>query len=165
MNQAIYASLSADYEYVDDDTHTEISNYIVSENDVVVSIVGTIGLTAIIDGTLESANLTENCVKITNLRKLTPEYLLLFLRSEDGRNQISMGTVGAVQSKLPIKNIRTLSIPILPDNEQSELSESLRTFFTRISSNINQIKALIELRDTLLPKLMSGELDVADLNL
>ena len=165
LNQAIYASLSADYEFVDDETHTEISNYIVSENDVVVSIVGTIGLTAIVDGTLDGANLTENCVKVTNLKNLTPEYLFLFLRSDDGKNQISMGTVGAVQSKLPIKNIRALSIPILSNHELSELGESLRAFFTRISSNINQMKVLTELRDTLLPKLMSGELDISDLEI
>ena len=103
LNNTVFASLSNDYEYVDDETQQSISRYIVSTGDLLISIVGTIGLTAIVDHTLNKANLTENCVKLTNLKNVTPEYLLLFLRSSQGVEAISKGTVGAVQLKLPGK--------------------------------------------------------------
>ena len=84
LNNTVFASLSNDYEYVDDETQQSISRYIVSTGDLLISIVGTIGLTAIVDHTLNKANLTENCVKLINIKNVTPEYLLLFLRSSQG---------------------------------------------------------------------------------
>ena len=164
LNNTVFASLSNDYEYVDDETQQSISRYIVSTGDLLISIVGTIGLTAIADHTLNKANLTENCVKLTNIKNVTPEYLLLFLRSSQGVEAISKGTVGAVQLKLPIKNIQSISVPLLCDEELQSLNETLSTIFSQISANIVEMKKLADIRDTLLPKLMSGELDVSNID-
>lgn len=165
LNNTVFASLSNNYEYVDDETQQSISRYIVSTGDLLISIVGTIGLTAIVDHTLNKANLTENCVKLTNLKNVTPEYLLLFLRSSQGVEAISKGTVGAVQLKLPIKNIQSIAVPLLCDEELLPLNETLSAIFSQISANIVEMKQLADIRDTLLPELMSGELDVSDLDL
>ena len=165
LNNALFASLNPDYAYVDEETQKSISRYIVSTGDVLISIVGTIGLTAIVDSTLDKANLTENCVKITNLKHITPEYLLLYLRSQLGKEAIAKGTVGAVQQKLPIKNIQAIPIPLLSEKDKNALFYTLDSIFSGISNNVIQSTKLASLRDTLLPKLMSGELDVADINL
>lgn len=165
LNNAVYASLSKDYEYVDDETQKGISRYIVSTDDVLMSIVGTIGLTAIVDHTLDKANLTENCVKLTNLKRIKPEYLLLFLRSSQGLEAISKGTVGAVQLKLPIKNIQSITVPLLCEEELQPLNEILSAIFSQISANVVEMKQLADIRDILLPRLMSGELDVSDIQL
>ena len=165
LNNTVFASLSNNYEYVDDETQQSISRYTVSTGDLLISIVGTIGLTAIVDHTLNKANLTENCVKLTNIKNVTPEYLLLFLRSLQGVEAISKGTVGAVQLKLPIKNIQSITVPLLCDEELQPLNETLSAIFSQISANIIEMKQLADIRDTLLPKLMSGELDVSSLNL
>lgn len=165
LNNVIFTSLSADFEYVDDETQKSISRYIVSTGDVLISIVGTIGLTAIVDKTLNNANLTENCVKLTNMKSVTPEYLLLYLRSSAGVEAIAKGTVGAVQLKLPIKNIQAIPIPLLEATEMQKLSEILSIIFNQISANVIEAKRLSEIRDTLLPKLMSGEIDVSSVQL
>ncbi len=164
LNNVIFASLSSDYAYVDDETQKSIARYITSAGDVLVSIVGTIGLTAIVDDTLANANLTENCVKLTNLKGITPEYLLLFLRSKEGIEAINKGTVGAVQLKLPIKNIQSIPVPLLLPIEMQALDDILSVIFNRISTNVIEVKMLSELRDTLLPKLISGELSVSEIN-
>ena len=165
LNNVIFASLTPDYAYVDEETQKSISRYIVSTGDVLISIVGTIGLTAIVDSTLDKANLTENCVKVTNLKHITPEYLLLYLRSQLGREAITKGTVGAVQQKLPIKNIQAIPIPLLSEKDKNTLFCTLDSIFAEISSNVIQSAKLSSLRDTLLPRLMSGELDVSDIDL
>ena len=165
LNNALFASLTPNYAYVDEETQKSISRYIVSTGDVLISIVGTIGLTAIVDSTLDKANLTENCVKVTNLKHITPEYLLLYLRSQLGREAITKGTVGAVQQKLPIKNIQAIPIPVLSEKDKNTLFCTLDSIFAEISSNVIQSAKLSSLRDTLLPKLMSGELDVSDIDL
>lgn len=165
LNNVLFASLTPDYAYVDEETQKSISRYIVSTGDVLISIVGTIGLTAIVDSTLDKANLTENCVKVTNLKHITPEYLLLYLRSQLGREAITKGTVGAVQQKLPIKNIQAIPIPLLSEKDKNTLFCTLDSIFAEISSNVIQSVKLSSLRDTLLPKLMSGEFDVSDIDL
>ena len=165
LNNALFASLTPDYAYVDEETQKSISRYIVSTGDVLISIVGTIGLTAIVDSTLDKANLTENCVKVANLKHITPEYLLLYLRSQLGREAIAKGTVGAVQQKLPIKNIQAIPIPLLIEKDKNTLFCTLDSIFAEISSNVIQSAKLASLRDTLLPKLMSGELDVSNIDL
>ena len=165
LNNVLFASLTPDYAYVDEETHKSISRYIVSTGDVLLSIVGTIGLTAIVDSTLDKANLTENCVKVTNLKHITPEYLLLYLRSQLGKEAITKGTVGAVQQKLPIKNIQAIPIPVLSEKDKNTLFCTLDSIFAEISSNVIQSAKLSSLRDTLLPRLMSGELNVSDIDL
>lgn len=165
LNNALFASLTPNYAYVDKETQKSISRYIVSTGDVLISIVGTIGLTAIVDSTLDKANLTENCVKVTNLKHITPEYLLLYLRSQLGREAIAKGTVGAVQQKLPIKNIQAIPIPLLSEKDKNALFCTLDSIFAGISNNVIQSAKLASLRDTLLPRLMSGELDVSDIDL
>ena len=165
LNDVVFASLSANYEYVDDETQKTISRYITTTDDVLISIVGTIGLTAIVDKSLNMANLTENCVKVTNLHGISPEYLLLYLRSQHGSEEIRKGTVGAVQAKLPIKNIQALSVPLLPQSDLQSLNDTLKVLFNQLSINVAESKCLTDIRDSLLPKLMSGELDVSNLDL
>ena len=165
LNDVVFASLSANYEYVDDETQKTISRYITSTGDVLISIVGTIGLTAIVDKSLDKANLTENCVKVTNLRGISPEYLILFLRSQNGVKEIQKGTVGAVQAKLPIKNIQSINIPLLPQSEMQSLNNTLTTLFSQISTNTAESKCLASIRDSLLPQLMNGEIDVSEVQI
>lgn len=165
LNNVVFASLSADYEYVDDETQKSISRYITSAGDVLISIVGTIGLTAIVDKSLDNANLTENCVKVTNLNGISPEYLLLYLRSSAGVEAITRGTVGAVQLKLPIKNIQAIPIPLLPKSEIEPLNELLLAIFKQIAANVMESKCLAEIRDALLPRFMSTEIDVSGIQL
>ena len=165
LNDVVFASLSANYEYVDDKTQKTISRYITTTDDVLISIVGTIGLTAIVDKSLNMANLTENCVKVTNLHGISPEYLLLYLRSQHGSKEIRNGTVGAVQAKLPIKNIQALSVPLLPQSDLQSLNDTLKVLFNQLSINVAESTCLTDIRDSLLPKLMSGELDISNLDL
>lgn len=165
LNNVIFASLDSNYEYVDEETQKTISRYIVSSGDVLISIVGTIGLTAIVDDTLEAANLTENCVKLTNLKYVTPEYLLLYLRSNAGQEAIAKSTVGAVQLKLPLKNIQALPVPLLNSKEFTSLNEILAPIFAKISNNVIENRKLFDLREAILPKLLSGELDVSAIEL
>ena len=102
--------LNHKFEYLTEEVQKKISRYIVNENDVVISIVGTIGLVRIIDASLDNANLTENCVKLTSLKDVTHDYVYYFLNSSVGKDEIEMRTVGGVQGKLPIYNIESLQI-------------------------------------------------------
>lgn len=56
-------------------------------------------------------------------------------------------------------------IPCPKDGLSSNLTETLRAMFALVAANHRENASLAELRDSLLPKLMSGELDVSDIQL
>ena len=127
--------LTSSFEYVDDEVQKHISRYIVNSNDVILSIVGTIGLVAIVGNSLNNANLTENCVKFVNLKRIDSNYLYYFLISPLGQDEISKGIVGAVQPKLPIKNIENISI-LVPDIViQQKIASILTSIDAKIEAN------------------------------
>ena len=124
LNNKRLLELDNSYEYVDNETQKVISKYTVKTGDVVLSIVGTIGLVAIVGRTLDGANLTENCVKLSSFHGVNRDFLYYYLRSDCGQQEIRCGTVGAVQAKLPIKNIQNIAIN-LPDYTTQERIASL----------------------------------------
>lgn len=136
--------LNSSYEYVDEITQKQIQRYITQKGDILISIVGTIGLIAIVGGSLDGANLTENCVKLVKLDKIDSEYLYYYLKSPFGQQNISRGTVGAVQAKLPIKNIQDFSI-ICPEliSDQRRIVSILSSLDRKIELN-NKINADLE---------------------
>lgn len=135
LNNQSTLELNDDFEYVDDETQKSIARYIVGAGDIVLSIVGTIGLVAIVGESLHKANLTENCVKLTQLDGVDRDYLYYFLKSGLGQAEIAKGTVGAVQAKLPIKNIQDIDV-VLPDiATQQKISSILRSIDNKIENN------------------------------
>jgi type I restriction enzyme S subunit len=103
-------------EYIPNEVFPAIKNYIVEENDVIISIVGTIGLISIINKELHLASQTENCAKLSGLDETDAHYLYYYLNSSFGKQEIKQATVGAVQAKLPLYAIKNISI-IWPDRD------------------------------------------------
>ena len=139
--------------YIETETFNQISQYIVKKSDLIISIVGTIGLTNIIDSSLDNANLTENCAKISNLKEgYNMEFIYYYLNSNLGQNLIQESTVGAVQKKLPIKNIRSLKIPFPTSDIQNKIVKILSVIDQKIE-NCNSInKNLLSIADAIFKK-------------
>lgn len=62
-------------------------------------------------------------------------------------------------------DLEQLEIPMPTKDEIEEIKPQLDSLFAAIAHNENESKMLEELRDTLLPKLMSGEIDVSQIEL
>lgn len=135
LNNSRVLELDNSFEYVDDETQKTISRYVVEAGDIVLSIVGTIGLVSIVGETLNGANLTENCVKLTSLSDVNRDFLYYYLRSAYGQNEIMRGTVGAVQAKLPIKNIQNITLYLPDDNTQRRITAVLGALDNKIETN------------------------------
>ena len=127
--------LNSSFEYVDDLTQESISRYIVNSGDIIISIVGTIGLIAIIGNSLDKANLTENCVKLVDIKSIDREYLYYYLVSPFGKQEIEKGIVGAVQAKLPIKNIQAITIKAPNLFTQKRIASFLSSLDEKIELN------------------------------
>ena len=148
-----YVCLTNQFQYIDEETHSAISRYIVNTNDIVISIVGTIGLIGKIHTSLNNANLTENCVKLANIHTVTPDYLYYTLCYKRQIKEIELLTVGAVQSKLPMYNIQSMKILVPPAEVIEEFQQKFDIFNEQIEANTIEIQRLYELQSVLLAKL------------
>ena len=153
LKENCFVVLNNEFLYVDEETQKEIARYITDTNDLLISIVGTIGLTALVHKSLDKANLTENCVKLIKMKNLIPEYVLIYLRSKTGQYAISQATVGAVQAKLPLKNILNLDIPCFDDSIMKEYNDFLRKSFACISYNLEEIIKLQSFRQLVISRI------------
>lgn len=127
--------LESDFRYVPESIQPKISSYTVAKGDLILAIVGaTIGKVNIIHHSLNTANLTENCVKITDLTKLSTSYLYHYFRSNEGKQEIQQRIVGGAQGKLPIYNVESLNV-VVPD-------ESTFRHFMRIIRPLDKLSEL-----------------------
>lgn len=89
------------------------------------------------------------------------ESLLLLFK----RTPVKSIVTGAVQPKISQANLRSIQVVVPPQPELDAFNEMIRPLFDQIRQNQGQNKALASLRDALLPKLMSGEIDASDIRL
>ena len=135
LGKSKYLELNSEIEFVDDETQLTIARYIVNTGDILISVVGTIGLIGIVGESLDKANQTENCDKIINCTGIEPEYLYYYLISPLGQEEIKRGTVGAVQPKLPLKNVLDINVKYPAIAEQRKIVEILKNVDEKISIN------------------------------
>ena len=150
MYQSYPLEINDKFEYITEDTHQKIKQYIVEEGDVIIAVVGsTIGLVSLIGKSLNGANLTENCDKIVNLHNYDNRFLYYFLKSQEGQDEIRKGIVGSSQPKLPIYNIERFQIPDISIDIQMKIVEIIEGIDKKIKTNEEINKNLEQQAETL----------------
>lgn len=96
-------------------------------------------------------------LKNQNVSKL---YLYYLLRHRDYREELANAANGTTVSMLSKGAIEGINIKIPPKEKRIFFESQVSVFLKKQSENQTQILTLIALRDTLLPKLMSGEVRV-----
>ena len=72
---------------------------------------------------------------------------------------------GAVFDAITTRDFETESIRLLPDNAAAEFLSVVVPMFGQILSNSIENKRLAELRDSLLPQLMAGGIDISNIDI
>lgn len=78
---------------------------------------------------------------------------------------VSSIITGAVQLKISQANLRSIPVVIPPVQTLSEYNSLIEPMFSMIRANEDENQTLSSLRDGLLPKLMSGELDISNIEI
>lgn len=127
----------ADMKYLSAETQKKISRYVVHADDVGLAIVGhTIGMVFHVSSKFHGFNLTENAARITALNEnVVPKYIYYYLTSELGQSELNARTVGSAQGKLPLYNIKAMSIPVPPRYIQTSIVCILGTLDDKIELN------------------------------
>ena len=77
--------------------------------------------------------------------------------------QVKSIVTGAVQPKISQANLRSIPVVIPPENLLIEYNSQIEPRFALFRANDKASKTLTVLRDTLLPKLMNGEIDITNI--
>ena len=118
-------SISLDnIKYISQETKDIINKYIITTNDIYITIAGTTGLVGIIPNELDGANLTENAVRINivNKNEILQKYLVYDIHYNQ-QEELKTKTIGAAIPKLSIERLMTLQIPIPSLERQKEIVE------------------------------------------
>ena len=154
------------FAFIDEETNALIKRSIIHAGDVVFTIAGTLGRFALIDENVLPAN-TNQAVAIirADLEKVLPEYIYTCFIGEWHTDYYAKRVQQAVQANLSLTTIKSLPIPLLDEAKMSEYLSLILPLIKAIKTNEAQNEKLAALRDNLLPKLMSGEIDVSAVHL
>jgi len=90
--------------------------------DIILSIVGTIGKVAIVPPSLDGGNITQSSVRIrVRPEVVTPRYVAWALRSPVLIRQFDKARLGTAVPRLNVAHVRALQMPIAPPDEQRRI--------------------------------------------
>jgi len=136
----------------------------VDTNDILLSMIGTVGLVSlIIEEDINFAIKNVGLFKTSKCPQYT-YYLLCYLKSRETVQHIEKCLAGSTQKYISLTELRKMPIAIPSSDKINEFNKLVTPLFSQIINNVNENKALSAIKDNLLPKLMSGEIDVANIN-
>lgn len=86
----------------------------------------------------------------------------LHLKSDYGKDYIENTATGSAQPNISGTGIESCEFPEISEREIIDYSNQLAPLYEKVIFNLGQIRTLTALRDTLLPKLMSGEVSLSN---
>jgi len=154
--------------HLDAETQAAIAYYIIEARDVLISIAGTVGVTCVIPGAFNGANLTENAARILPSNAVLPRFLDLFLKSPLGQQQIIGATVATGQPKLALFRIEQIKVPVPHAEEQRRIIELVERAFSWVDmiaqEHIGASRLVGHLDQSILAKAFRGKLVPQDPN-
>lgn len=133
------------------------TDYKISAESVTVSARGTIGFVCLRHIPYTPIVRLVTLVPHTNI--ISAKYLYLWLKS------VPIHGTGTTQQQLTVPDFRKTEILIPPKADMREFTETVNSLFQQVWSNQEENTKLADIRDTLLPRLMSGELDASSIEI
>lgn len=126
--------------------------------EVIISNVGDVGSVHRVPYLDEHMVAGNNVIFIQSADSWITDYLYLYFLSNIGQHALSTITSGSAQQKFNKTDFRAIELPIIPKNF---VKKNLTPILKKIDSNRVEEDCLITLRDLLLPRLLSGEIDLS----
>ena len=139
-------------------THESVDKFnikVVPDNTVLLSFKLTVGRVAITDGAMVT---NEAIAHFKTDKPEINEYLYCYLKDF---NYQTMGSTSSIATAVNSKIIKAMPFVIPTDAELVSFHSATAPIFEMIKTRQRENTRLAELRDSLLPKLMSGEIDVS----
>lgn len=148
--------------YITEERFNEIDSQFGSPKmgDILLTSVGTLGISYRVRKNDKFYFKDGNLTWFSDFDDLPSSIIFCWLNSEVGKESLNNITIGSTQAALTISGLRNIKIKIPPVRIIQDSGEKIEPLYNKVESNQYQIRTLEKLRDTLLPKLISGEIRV-----
>jgi type I restriction enzyme S subunit len=141
-------------EYLTDEAVEKFNIPIIPKNTTILSFKMTVGkLTITTEEMLSNEAIAH--MKVKENSQLTSEFIYCALQNLDFN---ALGSTSSIVTSINSTMIKQIKIIVPNKNILDKFNKTVKTFFEKILNNTSQVKELTTLRDTLLPKLMTGEI-------
>ena len=153
--------------YISKERYDESPEIMLNTGDVLLSKDGTIGKIGYVDSLELPTSVASGIFVIRNNKPdiISTTFIYYLLKSRLFEAFIVARTEGSVIPHLYQKDFMEFEFPLPNQKRMAQFEEIAEPMFSQIINNLNENKRLATLRDALLPKLMSGELDVSEIDL
>ncbi len=130
------------FAFIDSVCHESLKRSQLIENDVLVSIAGALGRTAIVTADVCPANVNQalSLIRLPKDSEISPKFLIALFQSGYFRSDLDLMGAGAAQQNLSLAQIGSLKVPIFPELKQKEFID----FLYNLSGLITDLKAQLE---------------------
>lgn len=153
--------------YISQSRYDESPEIMLKKGDILLSKDGTIGKIGYIDSLSAPTTVASGIFVIRNIQPeiISTTFIYFLLKSRLFTDFITARTEGSVIPHLYQKDFMQFEFPLPSKDEMASFEKLTAPMFSFIASNLNENDRLTRLRDSLLPRLMSGELDVSNISL
>ena len=130
-----------------------------TKGDLLFSGIGTIGRVAMVVDEPLNWNTSESVFNMHPAEGFSTEFIYVLLLSKPLQNYVKTNSQGAVQQGIRMASLKAYKFPY-PQYDIKEFNEILKDIISKKTILEKECDTLSALRDTLLPKLMSGEIKV-----
>ncbi|MFI3293201.1 MAG: restriction endonuclease subunit S [Rikenellaceae bacterium] len=149
---------SSAYQISNDDFEQINRRSKVCKFDILFSMIGTIGNMLIVNNDdIDFAIKNVALIRTSNKVEYT-YFLYLYLNSDWCNEYIQSRLAGSTQQYVTLGTLREMPIPSIAEERLNEFNKIIFPIFDAMNNNRGQNQHLIELRDSLLPKLMNNEI-------
>ena len=151
------------YAKVTDDV---FSQYQLKKDDIIVTRTASLGLNTIISKNLDAVY-NNGLIRLTiNKDVIVPLLVYRQFQTDDFKNYISkIEGETSVRPNMKINYLLQYSFAVMNKEKQKELIKVLEPLWNKQEQLIEENTRLAAIRDALLPKLMSGEIDVSNVDI
>ena len=158
-NNRIYLNDRCDK--VDDEALAKINKRSkLQKGDLLFSGIGTIGRVAMIVDDPINWNTSESVFNMHPIDTVSSEFIYLLLLSDKFQQYVQQNAQGGVQQGIRMASLKAFQFAI-PD-DLNLFDNLVKPIISKVKSNDKENDTLSLLRDTLLPRLMSGEIEIPE---
>lgn len=151
--------------FVDKHSYDFLSKSTLHGGEIIISNVGDVGSVFLCPKLDKPMTLGNNIIMLRPEQDNMRYYLYIWFKWLYGQSLIQGITGGSAQPKFNKTDFKNLQIFLPPDDLLEQFHQIVKPMFELIDENNVESQTLTITRDTLLPKLMSGELDVSGIDL
>jgi len=147
---------------VNSETLTGLERFRLSSGDALIGMTGYVGEVGLVPNVDELPYLNQRVGRLITHSPDDYAFMVILARRQEFKAEVENLGTGSAQANVSASDIKSIKVVLPSPDLREKFGELINPVIDRVLIAAAEIKTLSELRDTLLPKLISGELRIPD---